>query len=159
VEISSNNSGFASFSDYALIDLIIQDLKKQTAIRLAQEQQQQKVGEGYFLDLSSNTIRQPLADQQVPVYGQFAPSTAFLVQHVHSGFPVAPVSCATMIIYPSGSQQFSCQPHLQQNPQILHQRDACNRHHDEHVENKLIGPQNSQQPVSVRCQVRIFQMA
>ena len=136
------------------VDLIFQDLKKQTALRLAQEQQQ-KLGDGYFVDLSTTTIRQPLADQQVPVFGQFAPSATFLVQHSPSGYPVAPISGATMIIYPNATPQFSNQLQLQQN---AHQQGVYNRLSEEYVENRPNFPHDNQQQVLTRCRVRTFPM-
>ena len=137
--------------------LDFQDLKKQTALRLAQEQQQ-KLGEGYFVDLRTTTIRQPLVDQQVPVFGQFAPSTSFLVQHTSSGYPVAPISGSTMLIYPNATQQFSNQLHQLQNPQGHHQQVVYSCLSEDYVENRPKALQDGQQQVLPRFQVRTFPM-
>jgi hypothetical protein len=105
------------------------------------------------VDLSASTIRQPLADHQVP--GQFPPSNSFIVPHGHSVYPVAPVSCAPGALYPNPPQQFSQQATLQQNPNMLHQIGAYNMHSEEHVATGPPGLNSDQYQVSARFQVRI----
>lgn len=133
-------------------------MKKQTALRLAQEQQQKQGG--YYVDPNRERPLQPLAEQQFVPYGQCVHPAVAVNPVVNPGYPTGHVGI------PAPNVGFPNQGYPIQNPPVA--QFSPTGSYDSYgnplgvasfvcTENRQLSPRNLQQHVLMRREVSFNQ--